>query len=191
MDPLAQGTYSAQGAEKLDYSYFDSHVLAATGTEVSMFQSPIGAGGKTISDTNMSLGGTLPRGQNFKIRAIRAEILGHAAYATATIMLLYNWMRTVTVRLFITGKDALYSKPLTEVMGIPMLINVIPTAAGDNIGNLSLGRFLGINPLNVPITFAELTNFEVRLNWPTAIGATAIVGDIIRISLNGILLRRN
>jgi hypothetical protein len=187
---MQRGTYSALG-EKLDWSYYDSLTLAAAGTEFSMFQVPIGGGAtaKTLADTNMTTGGTLPQGQKFRVRAIRAEYLSHNQKATASIDLLYQFLRAVTVRFFITGKDAIFSKPLTEVMGIPMLFSVTPTAAGDNLLISSMGRFVGVNVLNVPITLASLTNFEVRINYPTALGATAIVGDILRISLAGILVR--
>lgn len=190
LQSLQRGSYSNLG-EKLDYSYYDTLTIAAAGTEFSLFQNPIGSGAtpKTLSDTNMTMGGMIPQGQKLRIRAIRAEYLTHAVKATADIIILYNWLRAVTVRFFITGKDALYSKPLTELMGIPILFNVTPTAAGDNLLISSMGRFLGINVLNVPITLAAMTNFEVRINYPTALGAVSIVGDFLRISLGGILVR--
>jgi hypothetical protein len=189
MQNLQTGTYSALG-EKLDWSYYDSLVLAAAGTEFSLFQSPIGGpAGKTLADTNMTLGGQIPSAQNFTVRAIRAEYLSHAQKNTADINTFYQWLRTVTVRVFITGKDALFSKPLTEVMGISMLWSTTPTVAGDNILISAMGRFTGICPLNVPIVLAGNTNFEVRVNYPTALGGASIVADVLRISLAGILVR--
>jgi hypothetical protein len=187
---MSLGTYASTG-EKIDWSYYDSLVLTATGTEFSLFQVPIGGGAtpKTLADTNMTNGGVLPQGQKFVVRAIRAEYLSHNSKGSADIDILYNFLRAATVRFFITGKDALFSKPLTEVMGIPMLWHTLPTVAGNNESISSMGRFVGVNVLNVPITLAALTNFEVRINIPAALGAVSIVADVLRLSLAGILVR--
>jgi hypothetical protein len=188
MNRLDNLTYSNLG-EKLDWSYYDKLVLAAAGTEFTMFQVPVGQGGKTLADTNMKTAGQVPTNQGFIIRAVRAEFLSHAVKATADLELLYNWLRVVTVQLFIDGKDAIYQKPLTEIMGIPLLFHVTPTVAGNNELIGSMGRFLGINPLNIPIMLGRNTHFEVRITYPTALGAVNIVGDELRISLGGILER--
>jgi len=192
MSALGAKTYSSAG-EKLDWTYYDSLVLAAAGTEFSLFQIPIGGGAtpKTLADTNVNLGGMIPNGQNFTIRAIGAEYLSHNVKASADIDLLYNFLRVATVRFFITGKDALYSKPLTEIMGIPLLFHSVPAVAGNNENIFSMGRFVGINPLNVPLILDEQTSYEVRVNIPAALGAISLVADIVRISLRGILIRRS
>jgi hypothetical protein len=74
-------------------------------------------------------------------------------------------------------------------MGFSTLFHVTPTVAGNNESIMSLGRHLGIDPLNKHITLAALTNFEVRLSIPAALGAISLVNDRVRINLNGILVR--
>ena len=188
---LQQGTYGASG-EILEWSYYDRATLAAAGTDISLFQNPIGstAAAKTLADTNMTSPGSIPQGQNFKVRAIRAEYGSHASKASADIDTLYNWMLSANIRVFITGKDALFSKPLTEVMGIPLLWHTVPTVAGNNEIISSFGRFNGVSPLNIPIILAALTPFEVRLSFPTALGGgSTLIGDFVKVSLLGILTR--
>lgn len=183
-----RGTYSKYG-EKLDYSYFDTIALTATGTDYAFFQSPIGQGGKTLVDTNMTLGSQVPQGQKFKVRAIKVAYLSSAIKAAANEQTFYSFLRTSVIRIFITGKDAIYSKPLSEVVGIPIAWCQQDLAAAGAASHASFGRFVGIDVLNVPITLAALTNFEVRLTC-TAVGAGSIlIGDYVRISLAGILRR--
>lgn len=185
-------TYSRIG-DKLDWGYYDTLVLAAAGTEFSMFQ--VGIGGlnaagavKVISDTNLPASGQIPNGQNFHVRAIRCEFISHAAKATADINTFYTWLSTATLRIFVPGKDAMFSTHITEILGIPLLLNVTPTAAGDNLLIMSQGRYTGVRPLNVPLVLEEQTSIEVRINTPAVAGA-ALVGDFLRVYLLGVLVR--
>jgi hypothetical protein len=161
-----------------------------------MFQTPIGgpvgAATKTIELTNMTGAGVIPNGQKMEIKAIKAFYVSQAVKATAGITTLYSWLASATVRLFITGKDSIYTKPLIEVLGIPMLWTTTPTVAGNNEVIMSTGKFHGIDVLSRKITLAELTNFEVRLTWTTALGGgNVLIGDQIKIGLAGILNRRS
>jgi len=187
---LGRGTAAPIG-EVMDYTYYDSLLLAAAGTDFSLFQVPIGGGAvpKTSAQTNMISSGVIPQNQHLVVRAIRAEYLSAGVKASADIDTLYTWLQSVVVRVFISGKDALFYKPLTEIFGIPMLLHVTPTVAGDTELIAAMGRFLGVNPLNIPITLAALTTFEVRISYPTALGGAAIVGDSLRIGLSGVLTR--
>jgi hypothetical protein len=183
---LATGTHSAFG-EKIHWSYYDRLILAAAGTVFPFFQLPIGPG-RTLADTNMTTAGVIPVNQNFKIRALTVNYAQHADIATATIALIYAFIRDVTISMSINGKAPTFQFPLTSLMGIPLLAHTTPAATITDILQSS-GKFSGVFPLNVPITLAAQTNFVVNLEYPAALGAIAIVGDFLKISLDGILER--
>lgn len=189
LQKLAQGTFSAEG-QAMDWTYYDRLLLAAAGTSFTMFQNPLGSGAvpRTLADTNMTTAGIIPTNQNFTVFAIIVGYEAHAQLASATIDILNNWLRTVTVSLTINGKAPTFQKPLTEILGIPMLIHNEPAVTVSGVMG-SQGRFTGISPLNIPITLAANSNFNVIVEYPAAIGATAIVADYLRIGLNGALIR--
>ena len=192
---LGQGTYSKFG-EALHWTMYDTATLAAAPVDYSMFQTPlggaIGAAIKTLDLTNMTLGGQIPSGQKMIVKAIKVFFCSQAVKNTANITTFYTWLSQATIRVFISGKDAIYSKPLVEVLGIPIVWATTPTAAGDNLFTMSYGKYVGIDVLSKKITLASNTNFEVRLSYPVALGGgNILIGDLVKVGLAGVLLRRS
>jgi hypothetical protein len=58
--------------DRIDYTFFDRACLNCFKT--TLFQEPIGMGGKRASETNMQMGGQLPAPQMFDMTRIRAAL---------------------------------------------------------------------------------------------------------------------
>jgi len=184
---MSQGNRTGAG-EILDWSYYDTLTIAAAGVDFPLFQVPVGQAGKTYALTNMPSVG-IPNGQNFVVTSVRVEYLSHATKGTADIDTLYTFLLSTWLRIAIPGKDALFLKPLTEIMGIPILWHTLPSVAGNNDLISAMGRYTGWNKLDVPLTFIQLDPLDIKISYPTALGAISLVGDFVRVSLHGVLKR--
>jgi hypothetical protein len=189
LDDLQQGTYGA-GGEVMDWTYYDTATLAAGTLSYRMFTIGLGgAAGRTLDITNMTSGGSIPQGQSLQVNRIKLFWCTSAAKATAYVNDFYLALRRTTFEFLIPGKDSLLTTTLQELMGMGSQVALTPTAAGDNIP-LNTPRYHGIYPLNIPITLAALTPFEIRITCQTAFAAT-ITGDFLTVGLNGILKRKS
>jgi hypothetical protein len=185
---LQQGTYGT-GGEVLDKTYYDTITLATATTVYRMFQTPEGQGtpAKTKDITNMTAAGTMPQGQNLKVKSIHVQYVTHAAIGTATVQKIINFLNHTTCEISIPGKDNIGDWTLAELMGNPTLIALTPTAAGDNIP-IAFGTFTGVKKLLVPIVLSALTTFEFRVT-PVVASDAALDGDFLRVGFRGILRR--
>jgi hypothetical protein len=184
---LQQGTHGA-GGEIMDWSYYDTIVVAGATTSHSMFSVPRSAA-KPLHLTNMLLGGMVPNGQRMTVHAIKFFYTGSAIRNNAGIQSIYDLINTSTIEIFIPGKDSLLTITLQELIGMSTAVALTPTVAGDNV-DVNRPRYHGIYPVNSPIILAGQTTFEVRLtHWVAA--AAGLNGDFIRIALNGKLERAN
>lgn len=183
---LQKGTFGASG-EKLDWSYYDRAVLASTVATHRLFTTQLGAGSKTLADTNLTVSGAIPQGQNFRVKAIKVGYVSNAARNTAAVQLMYDIMKNTTLQIIIPNKGPMGQWTLWELMGAATLIALTPTAAGDNIPLIS-PRYHGTFPLNTPLTLAALTPFYVQLDhWTNP--NVALDNDRIYVSLQGTLIR--
>ncbi len=115
-----------------------------------------------------------------------------ASAGTEIIQKWYNLLAKSTLEFKIPGKDSLLTLTLQELLGPATLCADTPTVSGDTIRFIQ-PRYSGIFPLNKPIILAEQTTFGVLITHQTAPDSTlyGTTGDIIKISLNGILERRS
>jgi hypothetical protein len=183
---MQQGTYLGQG-EELDWTVYDTIVLAAATREFRLFTIPLGQGSKTYSETNMESAGQIPQGHKMLVHAIKMIYTGSSVKATVFPNLFYGFMDNSYIQVKPSGKDSLFTIKLNELMGMNLNIALTPTAAGDNI-RYAQGRPLGIYPLNNPITLASQTSFSVNLTLSVASNA-ALDGDRICLALSGKLSR--
>jgi hypothetical protein len=183
---MQRGTYSAFG-EAIDWTYYDTATLAATTTPLRMFQAGL-TSGKTLDATNFPQNGMIPAGQNFQVWAVKIAYIAQAVHATADLIALYKALNAMSLELVIGNKAPLYQKNVGDVFGAPMFFNITPTAAGDNLLVTSVGRFIGIEPLNKPIILAAMTPFAINVT-PWTAPAAALAGDFVRVSLLGKLDR--
>lgn len=186
LENLQQGTYGVEG-EKLDWTYYDSNPLAVATLTNRFFTNPLGAGGKTLAQTNLTQAGQIPQGQNHTVRAIKVWYRSAAAKGTAAVQDLYTMLEQTTVSIKLQNKETMGQWTLQELMGASLLFALTPTVAGDNIPVIQ-PKFHGIFPLNTPIVLAALTPFEVTVQHHTAVAAT-LATDILKIGLAGTLVR--
>jgi hypothetical protein len=186
---LQRGTQSATG-EVFDHELYDTIVLATATTQHLLFVTGLGQGAtpKTLELTNFEGSGVMPQGQRLRVNAVTAQYLGKKAGATADVDYLYDLLATTTVTIEIQGKQYIYRKPLARILGLPILKQFTPTAAGDNLLISSFGTGRGIDRLQIPITLAALSQFKVYVELWTAAN-TALDGDRIRIGLAGVMER--
>ena len=184
---LSAGTYS-NIAEKMDWSYWDVLSILNTTLLTRMFTAPLGgAANRVLCDTNL-VRQSIPRGQKFMVYAIKVFYYAHALLNDTTLLDFFTLIRRSTLDIKIIGKDSIGQWGLDELLGAPVLAEQA-AAATLNTHALSIGRFTGIFPLNTPIKLAALTDYEIVLQHHTA-PAAALNADILKISLNGTLLRQ-
>jgi len=190
MGALDKGTYSS-GGEVVDWTYYDTLVMANTTTIWRQFTQGIGQGSpaKTLDYTNMTLGGQIPNRQRLTIREIRLHYTTSAMRNTAAVQLFYKMLCSTTLEFMITGKDSLLTVTLQEILGASTLFALTPTTSGDNIP-IILPRYSGKFLLRIPIILSAQTPFEVRVTHQTAPDA-ALNGDFLRLGLHGKLERNS
>jgi hypothetical protein len=171
-------------------------------TQQVFFQLPVGQGGKTLADTNMKLGGQFPSPTGFLITAVMVVYLPNFAgdpsttAAAATVATNLNDVTRMANRGYLTitigSKDYLTDGPLGKfppnfgVGGVSSLAGTY--AAGTQVLNdyaRSVGRYYEITPLYIPTS----QNFNVSLNWPTAV--TVAVTGRIGVILDGFYYRNS
>lgn len=185
-----RGTYGSQG-EKLNWTYYDTEVVNAAITNVRMFQTPM-SGTKHRGLTNMILGGQIPNGKKFVVRALKCFWIsyptGGVTTKTTTIHMeeWFDQLANTTLQIKIDNKDVVFESTLIELFGMATAVAMNTPLTG-NIA-FPEPRYHGIFPLPYKITLAALTSFYVEVQHNTTIPAS-VVGDHFKFGLNGGLLR--
>lgn len=186
LDKVGVGTYGLEG-ERLDWTYYDTAVLAAATTTHRLFTNPLGSGGKTLDQTNLTQAGQIPQGQQLQVKALKVMYRTSAVKNTASVVSFYDMLAQTTVSVKLANKETMGQWTLQELVGAATLFALTPTAAGDNIP-LILPKYHGIFPLNTKIILAALTPFEVTVTHHVAVNA-ALANDQLKIGLSGTLIR--
>lgn len=186
LSTLQQGAYGDQG-EVLEWSYYDTAVIAAATLRHRMFTSPVGVGGKTLADTNMTQGGQIPQAQKFEASVLKVMYTSSAAKATADLQSLYDLLSESTLEVVVGQTKNMGQWTLQELMGNALQFSLTPTVAGDNISQPQ-SRSTGIYLMNIELILPALTNFELVLTHHEA-PAAGLANDKLKISLAGILAR--
>lgn len=206
---------------------YDTAVYATAGsTGISFFATPIGQGAsaspgnagnvKTIADTNMTLAGQLPAGQNFMVEQIEVDVTPGASAATTTTFTLVHPVvfavaasagtvfaaasdvnaiyQTGVLTLTIGSKNYLQDGPLKKFAPqnyVDVESSVESTSATVGQTLVSTARALG-KPYNiVPVTLVSTQNFNVTLNWPVVVATPSGFNAAVRCTLNGYLFRNS
>jgi hypothetical protein len=178
----SQGTYSA-GGDAIDWSYYDTNPVPSAAGQVRYFVNPIGAGGKTIADTNMIAAGQIPKAQKHVVTHLKSFYTSVPTKGTAQVASFYTLLKQTVVEFIIANKYYYGQWTLQELFGVAVLFAMTPTTAGDNIPLIS-PRFHGIFPFNTPIELAENTNFELKVTY-TATPGTYLPTDLLMLSMYG------
>lgn len=190
LQQLQQGAFGGD-ADVKQWSWYDSAlVVAAIGVDRLFVQpqgAPIGVGVKNLSHTNMTTAGQMPQGIHFSAMAIQFMYSSAAAHATADVQSYYDFITNTTVELIRASKYTMGQWTVQELLGASSQFALTPTVGGDNIP-LNQPRFSGIYPLNEPIVFPALIGIEAEVVRHAA-PAAALVNDIFKISLQGLLIQ--
>ena len=208
---LAKYNVNRPGWEAIRQSLYDFQTYAAAGqTTLQFFTVPNGQGGKTLSDTNMTLAGQLPAAQEFLVNSIEVYYLPtvgtsaapavtdpatHAVTAVASMINdVYRFYQSGNLVFTIGSKPYLQEAPLGRFPGktkFDLSAAVSQNVAANESHQVfaqSQGRPYLLSPADLRLTSSQ--NFNVTLNWPEGlrpVSVTARVGVI----LDGIMYRRS
>lgn len=180
---------------------YQAYPMAGT-TNLTFFQTPVGQSGTTYGDTNMSLAGSFPRPQEFLVTGIQVyfkpgNAVARSALAAAVVPENVNDINDIMfgesyLKLFIGSKDYLIDGPIGK---FPAAFGIHSSGWGSDTTTAAAsqgrfvdyakhaGRYYSITPVKIPAN----QNFNVTLNFPTAIAAS--VAGTIGVILDGFLYR--
>jgi len=188
---LSSGTYMAVG-ERLDWSYWDTQILAVANTTHFYFTQgtgkPFTTGAiKTMADSNI-LSENLPEGLKFTIKAFKLFYLSTTTKSDAGVLDLYTMLSQAVLSLKIANKDTIWQTTLSDLFGINLGMTHTPTVPANNINDFAQVNVRASMPVNVDIVIAARTNWKMILEHTVAVAAT-IATDRLRIVAQGILQR--
>jgi len=189
-------------------SLYDFQTYAAAGqTVLTFFQNPIGQSGKTRADTNMENAGQLPAGKNFLITSIEIYLFPGVDIGTEGTTIaetefandIYTVAKSGYLDLFVLSKSYLTEAPLGR---FPPKTNLKVDAANSlqysEATPSDAERFMateyaafGGRPyfIDPNITLTSNQNFNVTLNWPTAVALPSGQNARIGVVMDGLLYR--
>jgi hypothetical protein len=208
---LSKFSVNRPGWEAIRQSLYDYQAYAAAGQSIlTFFAQPAGQGAKTLSDTNMTLAGQLPKNQEFLIQSIEvffspttptvAAQMPAAFGAQAAAALVndsYIVGRGGNLNLTIGSKPYLQESPLGRfpqkcAFTVDGMFSDVTTAGANLQSRAAYGQWRGrpylLDP--APLLLPENQNFSVSLAWPEGVQAITNPGRI-GVILDGILYRRS
>jgi len=189
--------------EALRQPFYDFQAYAAAGTTSQIFfQQPVGQGGRTYADTNMSLAGQFPAPTSFLVENIQiAYFPGTSISQTiATARALQNWIDVVAfsqagwlefqVGSKVIFRDAPLGKFPTNftIGGVATISAIDSDLAAGGTADAQFARMVGKVYEIVPILIPQNQNFSVTLNF--AVAVTGVAGARVGVLLDGIYYRR-
>lgn len=186
-------------------SLYDWQTYAQAGqTNLTFFQVPVGQSSKTRADTNMTLAGQLPAGQQFLVQSIEVYFFpGTVLPGTGPV--------ANVIDSFVNDVWAVYKGGWLE-FGVGSKLYLIEAPIGrfppktrldgwaSENGNTTAGAALYTRtsyatpagrpyPIDPYILLESTQNFSVALNWPTAVAVTN--AGRIGCVLDGLLIRNS
>lgn len=212
-------------SESIRQPLYDFNLLAGAGAQsLTFFQSPIGQGvttalgatvgsTKTLSDTNMTLGGQLPSGFSFLTTGIDVLFFpGSVATAntyTPATFTFFIAVAAATIPAHVNDVNTFYQSGRLELtvlqktyLTITPLIHFVPSAAftidgavASNSATTSEVGFATARPTGYPwelnpyISLFPAQNFDVTLRWPAAQALPSGFNARVGVVLNGFAYR--
>lgn len=208
---LSRYSVNRPGWEAVKQSLYDFQAYAAAGqSQLTFFALPVGQNGRTLSDTNMTLAGQLPKNQEFLVQSIEIAFYPTtptvaagmpsffgAQLAQTIINDAYIVGRAGNLTLTIGAKPYLQEAPLGRFpakaqFDVSAALSDATTAAAALQTRTGYGKWAGrpylLDP--APLLLPENQNFSVSLNWSEGVQAITNPGRI-GVILDGILYRRS
>ncbi len=207
---LSRYSVNRPGWEAIRQSLYDYQAYAAAGqSQLSFFVTPLG-GTRTLTDTNMTLAGQLPKNQEFLIQSIEVFFSPTtptvaaqmpAAFGAQAIAQIVNDSfivgRSGNLVLTIGSKPYLQEAPLGRFpqkcrFSVEGAAADVTTAGASLQSRIVYGSWQGRPYLLDPaaLLLPENQNFSVTLSWPEGVQAIANPGRI-GVILDGLLYRRS
>jgi len=193
INAMQTGTYKKDG-DILDWTLWDRFEVDGTTPTlihrlfVNGLGSPGGvAGNRNLADTNLVGNQGIPLGQKLYIRAIKLFYRADEVRTPTEHVSWHDMLANTTLNIQIPGKDSYGQWALDELMGISTSMMNVPAATNYNPSN-SVGRYVGIFPLNLPIVLSSQVAFTVTVEHHVA-PAADLDDDLVKVGLNGILER--
>lgn len=207
---LSKFSVNRPGWEAIRQSLYDYQAYAAAGQSVLTFFTTPAGGTKTLTDTNMTLAGQLPKNQEFLIQSIEVFFSPTtptvaaqmpAAFGAQAIAQIVNDSyivgRSGNLQLTIGSKPYLQEAPLGRfpqkaAFSVDAAAADVSTAGASFQTRIAFGQWRGrpylLDP--APLLLPENQNFSVTLNWPEGVQAISNPARI-GVILDGILYRRS
>lgn len=208
---LAQYSVNRPGWEAVKQSLYDYQAYAAAGqSSLTFFALPIGQSSKTLSDTNMTLAGQLPKNQEFLVQSIEIHVFPTTPTVTAQMPAVFGAQaaqslvndvyiigRSGNLNFTIGSKPYLQEAPLGRFppkthLSIDAALSDATTAGAALQARTGIGYWVG-RPYSLDaakLLLPENQNFSVTLSWPE--GVQAITNPArIGVVLDGVLYRRS
>lgn len=178
--------------EEIAWSLYDFSAYQAAGqTVLTFFQSPVGAAGKTLQDTNMDTAGQIPKGQNFLTEAICVEFFSGATISGAALNAYADDVKEVMESGILDFRVGSKSYKTESPLGVfpPQYRQVGYAATGLAAGNIGYASNAGLMHSIIPVRLTSNQNFSVTLSWPAAVALPSAVDGRIGVRLMGRLFR--
>ena len=199
-----QFSVNRPGQEAIRSSLYDFQDYAIAGqTSLTYFQVPAGQNGKTKADTNMEMAGSLPSPKRFLVETMEIMFFSGASIDTAAVAAatqsqaadVYAFAKSGYLDFFIGSKSYLTEAPLgrfpssTSIRVDAALTGTFTAPVSQKTQYAAMsGLIYRVEP---NITLEPTQNFNVSMNWPTAVpmpsGNIARVGIVMR----GLLFRNS
>ena len=191
--------------EGIRQSLYDFQTYASAGqTSLTFFQVPIGQRSKTQADTNMEIAGSLPAPKSFLVTDIEIFVFPGSAVDTFNAADaanpqqaddVYAVMKSGWLDFFIGSKSYLTEAPIGKFpprQGLKVFSALSTNSATVGEAKTSYASFGGTPYImDPPILLVPTQNFNISLNWPTAVSLPSGNAGRIGISLSGILYRNS
>lgn len=155
------------------YHYQDYPTTGAL--SFTFFQTPIGQGGNTKSDTNMQAAGQVPKGQTFVATSVQVELYldpGEIYIAADQDRFLREYYKVMTsknnLQLEIGSKPYLIQAPLIKFPPAQNITGAVAVSTGTGVAateGMSYGAGCGLLFNIIPLTLTSNQNFSVTINF--------------------------
>jgi hypothetical protein len=169
-----------------NWVWYDSQTAAAAGqSQLTFFQTPLGASGRTLEDTNFAGAGSLPAGMSFVLQEIMVNLIPGSTVVPGTfgsgiapkyVNDVYAWNKAGVVQFNYSSKTYVQDSPIgrfpldTRLTGFGAAADA--TTAAASLQTLldyaaPAGRLWRVADMRID----PQVNFNVTLSWPNGVVA--------------------
>ena len=181
---LDKGTYAKYLQQRKWWPYYFRRTLNAANQKYTFFTEHVGENNLTYADTNMELGGQVPKGQKHTVMYLAAFYQPQASKTIAELQHILDFFQSTWIDFQILNLSPQLTITLSELFGNPMPIHVGGGAVGDVLMSESIyngvWEFVGKNR----IVLAEQITFKINMESSTAFNAS-LTNDKLMFSLIG------